>query len=255
MVVFIVNRKSIVRGVRLLRSKGVWLLLSKRWDEDYEFNKIIICNRSFPIIFWFMVRALPPKARNHKVGEKPLLLVSNFVQASQSTFQDIGSMYKDVRSLAWIEFASEWTWETDKGNDMSNSVLRSYGINWYSVYRSAPSIQLFVHSWCVTENTAGVDDPAETMQNVGVRNMSKCQVIIGSRGLRQSPVLKSSTVTTKQSLADTTLEKDYRQIKESLFSFGAPIFGQVKDETSIKSQDIHTKSVDSGQDIDIDSSI
>ncbi|GJX38991.1 hypothetical protein Tco_0252294, partial [Tanacetum coccineum] len=42
---------------------------------------------------------------------------------------------------------------------------------------------------------------------------------------------------TNISLADTTLEKDYRQSKESLFSFGAPIFGQVKDETSIKSQD------------------
>nr|GEU91889.1 hypothetical protein [Tanacetum cinerariifolium] len=106
---------------------------------------------------------------------------------------------KDVRSLAWIEFASEWTWENDKGNDTTNGILRSHGINWYLVYRSAPSIQLFVHSWCGTKNSAGVDDPAETMQNVGVRNTSKCQGIVGSRGLRQSPVLKSSTATTIQS--------------------------------------------------------
>ncbi|GJX82862.1 hypothetical protein Tco_0332343 [Tanacetum coccineum] len=60
---------------------------------------------------------------------------------------------------------------------MSNRVLRCLAINLVLSFRSAPSIQLFVHSWCVTENTAGVDDLVETMQNVGVRNMSKCQVL------------------------------------------------------------------------------
>nr|GEV70823.1 CDPK-related kinase 3 [Tanacetum cinerariifolium] len=39
-------------------------------------------------------------------------------------------MSKDVRSLALIECSSEWTWETDKGNDTTNGILRSYGINW-----------------------------------------------------------------------------------------------------------------------------
>nr|GEV07188.1 zinc finger, CCHC-type [Tanacetum cinerariifolium] len=144
---------------------------------------------------------LSSEISNQKVREKPLLLVVNFVQSMLEPFFFLcaRSVSKDVRSLAWIDFASEWTWETDKGNDTTNGILRSYGINWYLVYRSAPSIQLFVHSWCETENSAGVDDPAETMQNVGVRNTSKCQGIVGSRGLRQSPVLKSSTVTTIQS--------------------------------------------------------
>ncbi|GKE06138.1 hypothetical protein Tco_1398156, partial [Tanacetum coccineum] len=102
------------------------------------------------------------------------------------------SMYKDVRSLAWIEFAS------------------------------------------------GVDDPAETMQNVGVRNMSKCQVIIGSRGEQVLTSVTSPEVVNyddKTKLGGYDIGERLQQSKESLFSFGAPIFGQVKDETSIKSQD------------------
>ncbi|GJS53875.1 hypothetical protein Tco_0627237 [Tanacetum coccineum] len=55
--------------------------------------------------------------------------------------------------------------------------------------RSRPLFNsLFIHG-TGSEKSTGVDDPAETIRNVRVRNTSKCHGIVGSRGLCQSSVV------------------------------------------------------------------